>query len=139
MKTKQMMLIIVGWLAATAALFDVMLELELYWNFFNWSPKWDVKALLYGIGILAILVCVWFLAKATRGRVCHVISALVCLILVGYAVVGVLPAEPLSGGWLGRTMPSPLWFRGSLALLLCLPSVFWLWKTWQHSTYDTAA
>ena len=139
MNTKRMLIIIVGWLAATAALSYVMLGLELYWNFFSWSPKWDVKALLYWIGILTILVCVWFLAKSTRGRVCQVISGLACITLFGFAVVGVLPAEPLSGGLLGRTMPSPLWFRGSLAVLLCLPSVFWLWKTWQQSRPDAVA
>jgi hypothetical protein len=136
MKITRMMMIIVGWLAASYALFNVLVWLDFHWNFFNWSPKWDVKAALDGIGILAILVCFWFLAKATRDRVSQIVSVLVCLTLVGFAFVYVLPAEPLTGGFLGRTMPSPLWYRGGSCLLLCVPGIFWLWRLRHHSLHD---
>ncbi|MGA2280807.1 MAG: hypothetical protein ABSG80_10955 [Verrucomicrobiota bacterium] len=132
-------MIIVGWLAASYALFNVIFRLDFHWNFFNWLPKWDVKAALDGISILAILVCIWFLAKATRDRVSQIVSVLVCLLLAGFAVVYVFPTEPLTGGFLGRTIPSPLWYRGCISLLLCLPSVFWLWKVWHHSSHNDVA
>ena len=56
-----MMTIMTGWLAASYALVGVMFRLDFEWNFFNWSPKVDAQAMLYGIGIIAILVCIWFL------------------------------------------------------------------------------
>jgi hypothetical protein len=115
--------LVISWSVASVALFRVMVELGFHWNFFNWSPSWDTEAMVDGLRILAIMVCFWFLVKATLDRVSRVGSVLICLILVGFAVVYVLPAEPLTGGFLGRTMPSPLWYRGGSFLLFCLPGI----------------
>jgi hypothetical protein len=140
MKTTRILTIVAGWLATTYALVYAMMKLELHWNFFDWSPEWDGRALLYGMSILAILVCVWFLANATRDRVSRVVSVLVCLLLLGFAIVYVLPAEHLTAGFmLRRTMPSPLWYRGGCSMLLCLPGVFWLLKVWHNSDHDSVA
>jgi hypothetical protein len=32
-----------------------------------------------------------------------------------------------------RSRPSPFWFRGGGLLLMCLPSIIWLWWAWRHS------
>lgn len=138
MKMIRTLMIIIGWLAAGYALLHVMFGLEFHWNFFNWSPKWDSKTALDVVGILAVLVCILFLVRATRDRASQVVSVLVCLFLAAFAFVYVLPAEPLTGGFLGRTMPSPLWYRAGCSALFCLPSVFWLWSIWHrhHSNHD---
>ena len=131
-----MFMIIGGWAVASCALLGVLVGLGLHWNFMDWSPKWDGGAAFYGFSIAAIMGCIWFLAKATRDRGSRAGSLLICLILAGVAGVLVLPAEPLTAGLLSRTMPSPLWYRGANFLVLCLPGLFWLWKTWHHPNND---
>lgn len=132
-------LTIIGWLAAAGALVGLMVGLELHWNFFSWRPKYDVEAMLYGIGILAILVCIWFLAKTTRGRTCQIASLLFCLILL---VIGflALPPEPLGreGEWFARKKPSPQWYRTENFILLSLPTLFWICNVFLRSRLSAA-
>jgi hypothetical protein len=139
MKTTRMLLTIAGWFTAGYALISAMVGFELHWNFFNWSPKLDLKTFTDGLMLLAIIVGIWFLAQATRDRVSRVVSLLVCLLLVAFAFIYVLPAEPMTGGFLGRTMPSPLWYRGGCSGLLCLPGALWLFKVWHNSVHDSVA
>ena len=138
MKAIRTLVILVGWIAAAVTLSYAIAGLDFHWNFFNWSPTWDVGAIVAGLVILSALVGIWFLANATRDSISRVVSVLVCLILVVFAAAYVLPAEPATGGFLGRSTPSPLWFRGGCFLLLSLPSVFWLLKVRFFSTHDDA-
>jgi hypothetical protein len=130
------------------------------WNFLNFSPKWN-RGVVYDMsGILVSLATIWFLAKASRDKTSRAVSLLVCVLLaVGassglhaekittaereQAVVSKIGPQSTPGQVIGgiveiqiirgfsRSEPSPLWFRGGLALLLCIPSVFWVWRTFR--------
>jgi hypothetical protein len=120
--------LLIAWLAACYALFFCVVRLVLDWDFFDWSPKYDARAMLHLIGAALVLTGMWFLARATSrsSRACRVVSLLLCLLVSVYAIALILPAEPKSTSWLGRSEASPFWFRGGSCLLLCLPGVFWL-------------
>ncbi len=147
--------LIIGWPAAGCALFYAMTGLEFHWNFFNFHEKWDVETMKVIAEILAVGIGFWFLAKSSRDRASRVVSLLVCLFLAGFAICNVLPPEeltqaqilghghssdPAAGALislaiqraLSRHAPSPLWFRGGLTLLLCLPGIFWIWRERQR-------
>jgi hypothetical protein len=132
---KRVIILSVGWLAATVALLYAMLRLSLQWNFFDWSPKWDSETIAEAIGVAAVLAAIWFLGKASRDKISRVVSVLACLSLVGLAMVW-FPAEPTTQGFLGRSQPSPMWFRGGRVLQLCVPGVFWFRWIWRHLAQD---
>jgi hypothetical protein len=67
-----------------------------------------------------------------------VVAILICLLLAALAIAWV-HAEPLTGGLLGRTAPSPLWYRLGCSLLLCLPGIFWLRKVRHRSWHENVA
>lgn len=138
MKILRMITIIVAWLAASYGLCSVLVGLEIHWNFFNWSPRWDAQSAFFAGNIAAILGCLWFLTEATRDRVTQVMAVILCLLLAALAIVWV-HAEPLTGGILGRTAPSPLWYRLGCSLVLCLPGMFWLRKLRHRSSHDNVA
>lgn len=123
-----------GWLAATSALVALLFGLGIHVNFFFWAPKWDAETMMYLIGIVAVLICIWFLAKVTKDGVTQLGSLLLCLILLGFVFL-CLPPEPLGppGVPLSRRRPSPLWYRAAQSYLLGLPLVFWLLHFWLHS------
>jgi hypothetical protein len=124
---KRTIMLVIGWLAACFILFAALMQIDFILNLFSWRPyKWDWRIPISGVGVLASITAIWFLAKATRDRVSRVVSLLVCLVLVWIAI-HFLPAEPIDhSGYLGRSEPSPLWFRGSMAVLMALPGVIWL-------------
>jgi hypothetical protein len=138
MKILRTITIILAWLAASYGLCSVLVELEFHWNFFNWSPKLDAQSVFFASNITAILGCLWFLTEATRDRVSQVVAVLICLLLTALAIVWV-HAEPLTGGILGRTAPSPLWYRLGCSLMLCVPGMFWLRKLRHRSSRDNVA
>src|SRR5262245_40418537 len=115
-KVKRAILLTLGWLAAASAFWCASMCFYLRWNALTWAPTWDGAAALGALGSLAVLAGIWFLARVTRDRVSRIVSLLLCLLVVGFAVVFVLPAEPLSEGFLGRGRASPLWFRGGMCL-----------------------
>jgi amino acid permease len=125
----------VGWLAATGALLYAVLRISLQWNFFDWSPKWDFKTIAEAIGVAAVLAAIWFLGKASRDKISRSVAILACLALVCLAIAW-FPAEPTTQGFLGRSQPSPLWFRGGRVLVLCVPGVFWFWWIRRHLTQN---
>jgi len=150
----------IGWLAAGNILLYGVVGWDFDWNFFNFSPKWNRGFIYDMLGILVSLAAIWFLAKASRDKTSRAVSLLVCVLLAAGAVSG-LPSEKIptaereqalvskigpqstTGQVIGgiveiqivrafsRSEPSPLWFRGGVALLLCVPSVFWVWWTWR--------
>jgi hypothetical protein len=126
MKVKRPILLSIAWLAAGAALFSAVVTFDVDWNLFNWKPELDFIAPACAISIAAALTAIWFLARATRDQVSRVISLIVCLFLAGFAITIILPIEPASGGFLGRTITSPWWFSGGLTLLMAMPLAIWL-------------
>ena len=132
---KRAIILSVGWLAAIGALLCAVLRLSLQWNFFDWSPKWDLETIAEAIGVAAVLAAVWFLGKVSRDKISRVVAVLACVSLVGLAIAW-FPAEPTTQGFLGRSQPSPMWFRGGRVLLLCVPGVFWLWWMRRHLAQD---
>ena len=151
----------IGWLAAGNILLYGVVGWDFDWNFFNFSPKWN-RGFIYDMsGILVSLAAIWFLAKASRDKTNRAVSLLVCVLLAAGAVSGLPPEktttaereqavvskigpQSTTGQVIGgiveiqivrafsRSEPSPLWFRGGLALLLCVPSVFWVWWTFRR-------
>ena len=120
-------LLIMGWLASGVLLLYMVLCIEIGWNLDRFSPRWNT-AFFSNIAMdAAILLGCWFLAKASRDWVSRTGSLLICLGMVGIAIFRFLLVDPLHPGPL-----SPIWFRGSLTLLLCLPAIFWARWEWRR-------
>ena len=119
--------LIIGWLAGGYLLSCAFFVLKMDWNLFWFRAKWNQETIFAVSMILMAETSFWFLAKTSRDRGSRVVSLLACLLLAGTGLFSALPPEPLSGGWLGRSMPSPFWYRGGVTCLSCLPSLFWAW------------
>lgn len=126
-KIKRAALLLAGWLTTGLLLLYSMLCLEINWNLFSFSPRWNQTAFVQIFTIATVLTGIWFLAKASRDRVSRGGSLLACLVLAGIGIFNFLLSDPLHGGSL-----SPFWFRGSLAGLLCLPTIFWMRFEWKR-------
>ena len=118
------MLLIVGWILVLGANYFVFLALELYWNWFDWVPRFDLKSLGLLIGLLCVLVATWELARVPIHRVARIASFMGCLALF---IIGayVLPEEPKTAGLFSRESPSPLWYRGGRFMVMSCPSLLW--------------
>src|ERR1035438_8307115 len=55
-------LLVTGWLAASCTLAYCMFGLNMAWNFFWFSPKWNLGVVVELSGILVALTATWFLA-----------------------------------------------------------------------------
>ena len=119
------MILIVGWSFCFGSLYLALLALELYWNFFDWFPRLDLKGSGLAVAVLAALAGTYRLARISIDRVTRIFSLMGCLALF---VLGayVLPAEPKTQGLLARQSPSPLWYRGARFVVLSCPSLFWM-------------
>ena len=82
----------------------------------------------------------WLLTRASVNRVTQTISALICLALAALAI-HVAREEPVKSGLFERPMPSPLWYRGGLVLILTLPGVLWIigWRRAARTLKDKTA
>jgi hypothetical protein len=105
--------LIIGWLVAGFLLFCGVVFLDLDWNLFSFHVRWDGEAFFEVLIILVTEIGVWFLAKTSRDRGSRVVSLLICLFLAG---IGLFSAVSTA---------SPFWYRGGMACLFCLPSIFW--------------
>jgi hypothetical protein len=130
-KTMRAILLIIGWLAASCTLLYSLFRWEFNWNFFTFSPKWNLELIAEMLGVLVADVAIWFLAKASRDKASRAVSLLVCVLLAGLAVA-VLHEDEHARGMFGGPRTIPLWYRGGRTLLLCVPSVFWIWWTRRH-------
>jgi hypothetical protein len=125
---RRAIIIVIAWLATGYALLDGVWSIEIHWNFFYYSPQQDLETLKDVCLILAAEAGIWLLAKASRDWASRSMALLVCLYLAGNGIFAILPAEQLYHNFmLGRDEPSPLWYRSSLTLLMCLPGIFWIW------------
>jgi uncharacterized membrane protein len=137
-------LLCIGWLVIGAAIMTGVLGIQVQWNLFDFHPEWDAKVLGYGVLLLSALVGSWFIARATRDQASRVVSLVICILL---SVLGVLVCRPEETSQetsldsdifsLLHSEPSPIWFRGGLALVLFLPSIFWiLWRLRSNRSGD---
>ena len=132
---KRAMLLTLGWLLASAGLYVALVILELYWNLYDWEPKLDSHSTVLILGMLAVLVAIWFLARASSDLLSRGVSGTICLALLALGVYVFLP-EPITHGLFAREMPSPLWYRAGRFVVLALPSVFWglgLLRWWKQA------
>jgi len=120
-------MLIIGWLAASWALAYSVVLWEFNWNFlFGFSPNWNLELIWEMLGILVALTTFWFLAKASRDKASRAGSLLVYVLFAGLVLLAL--REPPKGGF----GPSPIWFRGALSLVLCVPGAFWFWWMRRH-------
>lgn len=112
------------WFAAGCALLYSLVCLEINWNLFGFSPRWDGAVPGQLVCIFGSIAGTWFLAKTSRDRFSRAMSLLICVLLAGIAMFVFFYAERFL---LGRNELSPLWFRGCLTLLSCLPVIFRIW------------
>jgi hypothetical protein len=125
---KRTLLLSFGWLAAGTGLYAASLLLDVYWNLFNWKPRWDWPTYVLIGAALASLIGLGRLARTQRDRPTQAIALTVCLGLVIVACVA-LAAEPLSEGLLGRESASPWWYRAGRLVIMSLPLALWLRAT----------
>jgi hypothetical protein len=156
-------LLVIGWLAASCTLAYSVLAWEFDWNFFHFSPHWNLGVIEVLSGVLVALTAIWFLTKASRDKTSRVAALLFCVLLAACSVF-YLPPEKISApapvpapspqmtsdqfvhyamkiridraiyNVFHRSEPSPIWFRGCRTLPLCLPGAFWTLWTWRHLT-----
>ena len=152
-------------LAASCTLAYCMFGLNMSWNFFWFSPKWNLEVVVDLSGILVALTSMWFLAKASRERTSRVAALLFCVLLLAagsdscfrsektptagreQALVSKIGPQATTGQVIGTIVeiqiarafshsePSPIWYRGSHMLIGCLPGAFWAFWTWRHLTH----
>ncbi len=113
-----------AWVLASAGLYIGLAGLELYWNFPDWQPQWDIPSCALFVWTLGMLAALWFLGRAELDLLTRGLALALCLALLALALY-LLPAEPLKPGLLGRALHSPLWYRAGRAGVLCLPGLFW--------------
>ena len=115
-------LLSLGWIAACAAIVGLFLGIDLDLNFFSWTGRWHVQALACMVGVLILIVGIYFLALATNSRAVAIAGAMLCVLLVGVGIYGAQP-EPLGnpGQWLTRRTVSPEWYRWGRLALACTP------------------
>ncbi|MBN2328250.1 MAG: hypothetical protein JXR73_13970 [Candidatus Omnitrophica bacterium] len=118
----------IGWIASGGLLYLALGYLGVSLNLFTWD--FNPNGLTYASGFftLAALAGIWFLARNTRDNITRTISLIICLTLLGIAVVYVLPPEKTGRGWFERKISSPFWFRGGCTFLYSLPILFWSWS-----------
>jgi hypothetical protein len=126
---RRVVLLMIGWVAAGGLLLYGMLCLEINWNLFKFSPRWNSAVPEQIVSIFGAIVAMWFLAKATRDRTSRAMSLLGCLLLFGIAFFIFFHRDFFHDVDYahGKGTLSPLWFRGGLTLLSCLPGAFWIW------------
>jgi hypothetical protein len=115
-----------AWILVNALFLAIIVGLEFDLNFFNWHLRWTLQVGGCIAGLPVIAVMLYYLARATQDRWVLALSSLACLALVGIVLSAVGP-EPTGGGWLGRSAPSPAWYRWGRVLVGCMPIAFWTW------------
>jgi hypothetical protein len=121
---KKAILLSVGWLLAAGSLYAGVLVLECYWNFANWRPRWDWESCSMLVWNAAALLGIHKLAQTSQHPLTRGVGLVLSLMLLSLGA-WVLPAEPLSQGWLGREASSPFWYRSARSIIMALPLAFW--------------
>lgn len=115
-----------GWLIAAFFLWALLVLLEVYWNLYDWRPKFDSRALEMALGVCLILAAIFLLARARRQLAARAVSLVVCLALLALAIY-VLPPEPPISGSYARQRSSPAWYRVVRFCALSSPTLFWVY------------
>jgi len=136
-KMRRTILLIIGWPVAGVALWYGVTFLYFQWALIGFHPECDLETIAAVLIILAAEIGIWLLAKVSRYRTSRSVSLLVCVLLAGIGIFGFFPAEQKHTTYSGNnpigivfaemlSQPSPIWFRGGLTLLLCVPGIFWV-------------
>lgn len=127
-KIVRSIMLIIGWLAASCTLLYCVIGLDFNWDFiFAFQPKWNLGAIMEIPGVFVSVVSIWFLAKASRDKASSAVSLLACVLVACFVGVVFPVRYAIFSG-----KPDPIWFRGSLSLLLCAPTGSWVWWKWRH-------
>ncbi len=124
-------LLIIGWTFAAAALYVTLVSLELYWNLYDWQPRFGLAALVLGATVCALLAAFWLLARVSVKPLVRVWSFALSLALLALGVY-VVPREPLKQGLFAREQSSPLWYRASGLAVLACPAFLWCLALSKH-------
>ena len=103
---KRAILLTFGWLTSGLGLYFMLVILELYWNVYDWQPRWDSQAAGLIAGVFLFLVAMRFLARATRDRASRGVSLVLCLGMLALAFYVLWP-EPITQGLFARERASP--------------------------------
>jgi len=129
---KRAILASIGWCTAGGVLYGSVLALDLHWNLFTWAPEPDLISLLLFCGVAIGTGLAWGVAKYSHSNLSRGIGMLFCLFLACAGLYST-KAEPLQlEGALPRKAASPVWYRGSRAILMSLPGVF-LYCRWRRN------
>lgn len=119
-------ILVVGWLIGGSILLCSISAVDIDWNLFSFSPKWNLQLIVALCCVVLALTAIWFLAKANRNKANSVVSFFVCVLLVACAALE-LRSDEHATGILGGHRDVPLWYRFAKTVLLCLPLVFSAW------------
>jgi hypothetical protein len=117
-------LVVGAWFLSLLLLYAAIVALDLYWNVPDWQPRWDSYGLLMVWCAYASAVLLSALAVLAQNKIGRVLAIFVTAALLALGIY-LVPAEPLSPGFLGRETASPLWYRTGRAGLLSLPACCW--------------
>jgi hypothetical protein len=116
---------ILGWLLPSLGLLYAIRCLSFEINLLDWHPDWNVTVFLSILGACVATGVIVIVSRFTKDRVSQIMSLILSLLLVLF-IFETFPAEATSEGWLGRSSPSPLWFRASMSASLIFPTLIWL-------------
>src|SRR5207248_10921725 len=108
---RRVLLLCLGWLAATLVLYLGLLLLDVYWNLVSWHPRWDSVVLLVLFSLATATAGFALLARASYDRLTRSVSLILCGALLALGIYS-CPAEALGTGLFGRDAASPVWYRG---------------------------
>jgi hypothetical protein len=121
---KRAILASIGWCMAGGVLYGSVLALDLHWNLFTWAPELDLNSLLLFCGVAIGTGLAWGGAKYSHSNMSRGIGVLVSLFLACAALYATKPEPVQLEGALPRRAASPVWYRWSRAVLMCLPGTF---------------
>jgi hypothetical protein len=121
------------WIVAGYALLVSIVNVDLSFNLFSWSPSFDWETVLHIAVIVATEVFIFWFAGKTKTISVTIVSLLVCtaLIFFGAVVFSGYQKETLEQGGSGlaalvnRRELSPIWYRLSILTLFLIPLLSW--------------
>lgn len=122
-------LLAIGWMAACVVVYGSVASIEVLWNLFEWRPRYH-SDLVVAFGLLVIaLGSLRIMASSGRARSGGLgLRLILWMCALGLLALGfyLAPAEVVSEGFLGRTTPSPAWYRVARCVLLGTPTLLLL-------------
>lgn len=117
--------LVVAWTGCGLGLYLHVFFIDLYWNFINWTPHYDLPSLFAAGGMVGALVGMGFLATTPVSRWLRVVSGVGCTALLAVGAWLVSPEPVTTEGLLARVASSPAWYRVGRLLILAAPFGLW--------------